>query len=199
MIQERLKKDTRSNHDTLEELMFADSIMNGTLTLEQYKQLLTTNYLVHEALEDLLFNELYDQVGDELQLYRRRKLPALLIDLHELEMEAPEWAGREQGAESDALNEASVLGALYVLEGATLGGHVIVKRLAVNPLLNRLNLGFHYYQVYGSELIPNWKKFCEVLNKQPESAYPIILDGARRMFEYIAALQRGNHAAILFP
>ncbi len=199
MIQERLKKDTRSNHDTLEELMFADSIMNGTLTLEQYKQLLTTNYLVHEALEDLLFNELYDQVGDELQLYRRRKLPALLIDLHELEMEAPEWAGREQGAESDALNEASVLGALYVLEGATLGGHVIVKRLAVNPLLNRLNLGFPYYQVYGSELIPNWKKFCEVLNKQPESAYPIILDGARRMFEYIAALQRGNHAAILFP
>jgi heme oxygenase len=86
-------------------------------------------------------------------------------------------------------NEASALGAMYVLEGASLGGHVIVKKLASNPFLTPLHLNFNYYRVYGDDLIPNWKSFCAVLNRQPETDYPLILNGARSMFGYIAAVQ----------
>jgi len=191
MIQERLKKDTRPDHDALEEKMFVHSIMNGTLSLQQYKQLLTTNYLIHAAFEEFLFSALPSQMAEELQITRRRKLPALLMDLQELEMEIPlpvepGWTSRFPD------QEPSVLGALYVLEGATLGGHVIVKRLAIDPILNHLNLGFHYYQVYGEDLVPNWKLFCEVLNRQPEPAYPLMLAGAHMMFACITSVQYGH-------
>ena len=188
MLQERLKKDTRADHDTLEELMFVQAIMTGTLSLEQYKTILGTNYLVHEAFESLLFNRLSEQTADELQIFRRGKLSALIKDLRELEMDTPQ-AGMVAPAASFYDNEPSVLGALYVLEGASLGGHVIVKKLATNPVLNHLNLHFHYYRIYGDDLIQNWKLFCAVLNRQPETDYPLILAGARRMFSYIGVVR----------
>jgi heme oxygenase len=199
MLQERLKKDTRPDHDTLEASMFVDAIMNGTLSLPQYRKLLTTNYLTHAAFENLLFSTLPLQLADELQITRRRKLPALLMDLEESQMEVPPPSENEDWAASYYNNDPSVLGALYVLEGATLGGHVIVKRLAINPMLNRLDLGFHYYRVYGDDLVPNWKQFCEVLNRQPEAAYPLILAGARRMFAYIASVQSDNPLHLAKP
>jgi heme oxygenase len=192
MLQERLKKDTRPDHDAIEELMFVGSIMNGTLSLEQYKTLLRTNYLVHEAFEALLFSRLSEETAEEMQITRRSKLPALVKDFNELEMEVSQAGLRTAGAEVAAAfydNEAAALGALYVLEGASLGGHVIVKKLATNPILNQLNLSFHYYRIYGDDLIPNWKSFCNVLNRQPETDYPIILAGARHMFGYIGSVQ----------
>lgn len=197
MLQERLKKDTRPDHETLEEAMFVHSIMNGSLSLEQYKQLLTTNYCIQDAFEAFLFSALSPQVANELQSARRRKLPALQMDWQELEMGvAPageiSLTGPEAGWAGLFDKDPSVLGALYVLEGATLGGHVIVKKLATNPNLNHLNLGFHYYQVYGGDLVPNWKLFCEVLNHQPETAYPMMLAGARRMFAAITSVQYGH-------
>lgn len=185
MLQEKLKKDTRPDHDRLEELMFVHSIMDGTLSLSQYKKILTANYFIHAAWEDLLYHTLSSQLAEELNISRRFKLPALLLDLQEIKMETP--PARHIGwTDFSYDNDQKVMGALYVLEGATLGGHVIVKRLAANPILKPLQLGFHYYQVYGNELIPNWKLFCGILNQQPEPAYPFILAGARRMFEQIA-------------
>ena len=198
MLQERLKKDTRPDHDTIEELMFVQSIMTGTLSLQQYKTLLTTNYLVHEAFEALLFNRLSDQTADEIQITRRRKLPALVKDLRELPMDTPPTAGVVP-ADLFYTNEPSALGALYVLEGASLGGHVIVKKLATNPVLNHLNLNFHYYRIYGDDLIPNWKSFCAVLNRQPEADYPIILDGARKMLACFSSIQRPAFHAFSVP
>jgi heme oxygenase len=190
MVQEKLKKDTRSDHEKLEELMFAQSIMNGTLSLQNYKTLLTTNYLLHEEFETLLFGRLTDQTASDLQIIRRRKLTALQKDLQEMEMAVPKRTDTVSTS-SHYNNEPSVLGALYVLEGATLGGHVIVKKLAVNPVLDRFNLNFNYYRIYGDDLIPNWKSFCAVLNRQSETDYPVILAGARRMFESIASAQSG--------
>ena len=185
MIQEKLKKDTQPDHDRIEELMFVHSIMDGTLSLLQYKKILTANYLIHAAWEDLLSHALSPQLASALKISRRLKLPALLADLQEVKMEPPpvrhiDWTAFAYD------NDQKVIGALYVLEGATLGGHVIVKKLAVNPILQPLQLGFHYYQVYGSDLIPNWKLFCGILNEQPEPAYPLILAGARWMFAQIA-------------
>jgi heme oxygenase (biliverdin-IX-beta and delta-forming) len=188
MLQERLKKDTRPDHDMVEELMFVQAIMNGTLSLQQYKLLLRTNYLVHEAFEALLFSRLSEQTAEEMQITRRGKLPALVKDLRELELDTPQTTAV---APADRFydSEPSALGALYVLEGASLGGHVIVKKLATNPGLNHLNLKFHYYRIYGDDLVPNWKSFCAILNRQPEVDYPLILNGARQMFAYIATIQ----------
>ena len=189
MLQETLKQATRNNHDALEGLMYVQEIMNGTLTVNHYKEILVTNYTVHNALEGILHDSLSQSVADELDLNSRNKLTALKADLQEIEIPEP-FANATAGLTIGS--DAWIMGALYVMEGATLGGNVIVKKLKTNPNLNTLNLNFNYYHVYGTELIPQWKRFVEVLNKQPESAYPDSIAGATEMFNYIASVQKFN-------
>jgi heme oxygenase len=188
MLQDKLKSATKDNHDTLEELMYVHQIMDGTLSLFHYKQILTTNYLVHKHFEHQLTNGLCPKLSIELDIEHRQKLAALERDLQELAMvvrdNEPDIKFRLDKT------DACALGALYVLEGATLGGNVIVKRLKVNANLMNLNLGFHYYQVYGENLINNWKNFVNVLNRQPENTQDASITSARRMFDYIAATHR---------
>jgi len=191
MLHETLKLATRPNHDELEELMFVNDIMSGTLSLQHYKQILTTNYLVHKAFEDFLFDNLSSETAQGLNIAHRYKLPALLADMVALQMEIPEPVNDDELTFEKS--DASVLGAMYVLEGATLGGSVIVKRLKTNPELSALNLDFNYYQVYGAELIPYWKTFCAVLDQQREDTYLDAIESAKKMFGYIASVQLQNN------
>ena len=191
MLHETLKSATKQNHDNLEQLMFVNNIMNGTLTLQQYKQILTTNYLVHKNFEAFLFDNLSPEIAQQLNIAHRKKLPALIADMEALNIELPILANEEEF--SFEKNDASILGALYVLEGATLGGSVIVKRLKTNPGLSTLNLDFNYYQVYGTELIPYWKTFCAVLNQQREDGYDAAVNSAKKMFDCIASAQLQNN------
>jgi heme oxygenase len=179
MLHETLKQATRANHDQLEQLMYVNDIMSGTLTAAQYKQILITNYLVHKAFESGLFSSLSGGIAQQLDLPRREKLTALQKDIAELAEDI-----------TFGPTDAEILGAMYVLEGATLGGSVIVKRLKTNPQLSHLT--FNYYQVYGDQLIPMWKQFCAVLDEQPESNSEGAVTGAKKMFGYIAAVQQQN-------
>jgi heme oxygenase (biliverdin-IX-beta and delta-forming) len=58
---------------------------------------------------------------------------------------------------------ASVLGALYVTEGSTLGGQIITKMIA-----KQLNIscekGFTFFNAYGDDTHVMWEKFKHVLN-----------------------------------
>jgi heme oxygenase len=187
MLQETLKQATSPDHDQLEQLMYVGNIMAGTLTIEQYKQILITNYIVHKNFEHTLFSALSPELAQELNLPHREKLAALKKDMDELNIPETENDTEEITFHK---NDAELLGAMYVLEGATLGGSVIVKRLKANPNFEGLN--FNYYQVYSNQLIPMWKRFCEVLNQQPESTFNDAVAGAKKMFGYIAAVQQQN-------
>jgi heme oxygenase len=191
MLQELLKEATKANHDELEQLMFVGQIMDGTLTPAQYQQLLTANYLSHTYFEDYIFKHLSPALQQELETANRVKLPGLLKDVEELLIPIPEFTGDEQSLHTPAADDASLLGAMYVLEGATLGGHVIVKRLLVNPHLQQLDLGYYYYQTYGPKLIDNWKQFVQVLNTRltPED-YDKAVQNAKNMFDNIKIFAR---------
>jgi heme oxygenase len=191
MLHETLKQSTKNNHDELEQLMFVNDIMSGTLSLIHYKQILTTNYLVHKAFEDYLFDSLNPKTAEQLNITNRKKLPALLADMQALKMEIPSPVNDDELTFNK--NDASLLGALYVLEGATLGGSVIVKKLKTNPELSALNLDFNYYQVYGDQLITYWRTFCAVLDQQTEDGYEAAVTSAKKMFGYIATVQTQNN------
>lgn len=189
MLQELLKQATSSHHDDLEQMMFVNDIMHGTLTANQYKKLLLTNYLSHAIFENDLLSNLSPALQQELQSADRAKLQALKQDLEEMQLPKPEST---QQLKAIAQDDASILGAMYVLEGATLGGNVIVKRLKVNPQLESLQLGYHYYQVYGDKLIDRWKQFVQVLNTRiPESEHAKAAQAAKDMFENIKLLSTG--------
>jgi heme oxygenase len=201
MLHEILKEATRSRHEELEKWMFVDEIMNGSLSMEQYKTILSTNYQVHALLEDRLFGAADQHTAERLDLAQRRKLPALLLDLGEASMDPRELTRNPENipfrSPDGNFDNAAVLGALYVLEGATLGGNVIVRQLKENPALNILPLGFHYYRVYGADLIPYWKTFCALLNEQIPSVWPAAKAGAMELFRLIIDLQRNNRG--IFP
>jgi heme oxygenase len=195
MLHETLKKATQKNHDELEELMFVNDVMSGSLTLQQYKQILNTNYQVHKTVEDFLFNDLSPKTAEKLDLEHRKKLTALVADMQEALLPVV-TADNDYTALDLENNDATILGAMYVLEGATLGGNVIVKRLKVNPNLAGLNLNFNYYQVYGDQLVNYWKAFCSVLDAQPEDTFDKSIEGATKIFDYIAAVQQKNNQLV---
>lgn len=187
MLQEILKQATSNQHDQLEQLMFVDKIMNGSLSIEDYKQILLTNYIVHASLEQALYENLDSSLQLELQINKRIKLAVLEQDLQELNIAQPEIKPDKNSIQIPQ-NNAAVLGAMYVLEGATLGGNVIVKRLKSNPNLQNKHLNFYYYQIYGSDLVTNWKSFCQVLNtKVAAEDFEISIQSALKVFDYFAS------------
>jgi heme oxygenase len=189
MLQDRLKSVTKVNHDELESLMFVNEIMNKTLSVEQYKIVLTTNYIIHAELESGLHEHLSADLRDKLQIGNRSKLVALQQDLDEMQIRQEELEALDLSfLQIDASNAAS-LGAMYVLEGATLGGHVIYKKLKANPAFE--NLSLNYYSVYQQNLMPNWLSFVDVINTNvPESEFETAEHAALQMFNHIADVSR---------
>lgn len=160
MITQKLKEDTALLHSVVEKEMFADEIFNKTLTLTQYKQLITTNYIFHALLEKVVFDNLSENIKATLQIEQRRKLPALEADIQALQIAVPVYSNEISVPEIDTVDKA--LGALYVMEGATLGGNVIVKHLKQTP--DFTHLPFHYYGIYQEQTGPRWKSFVDCTN-----------------------------------
>lgn len=186
LLQELLKLQTRENHDQLEELMFVHEIMDKTLTLDQYKTLLMTNYLVHASIEHQIFDSLGVELNENLCVKERYKLNALRKDMQEAGITASDVdLLTTVPAGENFFSIAAGLGAMYVLEGATMGGQVIQKKLKANPVFKGFN--FHYYTIYGDKLMARWKSFIAVLNTTvPESDYALVVKSAAETFEYIA-------------
>jgi heme oxygenase len=189
MLQEKLKLATSAHHDELEQLMYVQEIMNKSITLEQYKTLLATNYIIHSTLESKLHHALNTEIRNSLNIEHRDKLKALEQDLAEMNIEKEVLDAIDFDFLLNDLNIASSLGAMYVLEGATLGGNVIQKKLRANPAFE--NLSLNYYNIYAQNLIPNWLTFVKVLNTSiPETDYQVAETSAVGMFRHIAEVSK---------
>ncbi len=187
MLQKILKEKTQELHDQLENLMFVSEIMNKSLSLDQYKRNIVINYAVHKQWEYQLFETLSEEMQHKLDVDLRKKLPALEKDIKELNIEEGEVFYHSDAQPGILKNDAFILGALYVLEGATLGGHVIAKNLSGNPNFTDQNVPLNYYSVYGENLMNNWKSFVEILDDVPEEEYHYAIEGAVMMFEKMIA------------
>lgn len=189
MIANLLRTETAQNHKTLESLMFVNEIMNNSLSIDQYKKLLTINYIIHQRLENELANMLDSAIAEQLEMKDRLKLNALTKDLDYWNINCltlPELAFELFVPEK---NIAEVLGALYVLEGATLGGNVIKRHILANPNFKNHENGLNYYGVYGEELGTKWKNFVSVLNGRVEEAdFQRCINSANKTFNNLIRL-----------
>jgi len=191
MLQEKLKAETKQQHDQLEQLMFVGDIMSRTLTIEQYRNLAVTNYLIHRKYENLIHAALSKATANQLDLAKREKTASLLADLKELDVDTSELEDKNAITLLNNTTEAYALGAMYVLEGATLGGSVIYKQLKLNQNFEN-GFNFNYYTIYGKELINNWQSFLQVLNALPETDHQHAINGANMMFEQIAQVAKSQ-------
>lgn len=95
-----------------------------------------------------------------LRAAERLKLPLLNRDLATIGVSPAQPACPDPGP----LGVPEALGALYVLEGATLGGQIILRRIKV-PLRLSVEKGGAYYYGYGSRTGDQWKLFGEAVQR----------------------------------
>lgn len=120
---ERLRRETRPAHDAVEARV---RVAAPDVTVDDVRTFLTALWRVHHAIEAQLARvpDLATAVPD---LARRRKAPRLAADLAALGVDV---TSQPPAAVPSITTLAQALGALYVLEGSTLGGRVIHRHLA---------------------------------------------------------------------
>lgn len=129
-------------------------------TLASYSSYLVAMYGFVQPLE-AAFRQLPEDLRGALELERRCKAELILVDLQVLSARLGD--GGVNTPPCDALpsqgTEAQALGALYVLEGSTLGARAILRHLA--PL--SIEGCSTYLLSYGEELGSMWQKMRAVL------------------------------------
>ncbi|MBL3658350.1 biliverdin-producing heme oxygenase [Fulvivirga sediminis] len=186
MIAELLKNETAELHKLSEKNNYFREIYNSTLTLQQYETMLIRNYWLNLNVEQAAQNISEVESLSTLELAKRKKAHLIVKDLNNLDspsIDLPEESFPE-------LNSAEIMGALYVTEGSTLGGNIILKNLMKNKAFDGKNI-FNFLSYYGENTSSYWKVFLETLilyhskNRDKEDD---IINGAKKAFEYFITL-----------
>ncbi|RYG41850.1 biliverdin-producing heme oxygenase, partial [bacterium] len=117
---------------------------------------------------------------------QRRHLPKLLSDLRALAIPS---ATLPLVTESPVLADpAEAIGALYVIEGSTLGGQII-SRLLRDSLGILPEEGGAFFSGYGAENGAMWRAFCEAVEgwARENGGVESMVVGARKTFNAMEA------------
>lgn len=174
----KLKQDTRELHDEVEKELNSQAILSEDYSRQEYAALLQQLYPAHLSLEPQILN--FDSIARHSELEPDRRLNKAKLLRHDLEKLT--LVPQEQKLSVKLENKSQAWGALYVLEGSSLGGAIILKQL---KKLNWEEEPFTYYGYYGNSTGPMWKKFRDILQQvyQQESLDDAQLtEGARKAY-----------------
>ncbi len=163
-ILKRLRPETSEQHAGLEQKM---TVMDPHLSRADYRALIEGFFGYYAPLEARLSAS---PVWAELafDFAARRKIPRLEKDLRALGWTAEELTRLPRCA---ALPELAtlpqVLGCLYVIEGATLGGQVITRHLLATHGITP-ETGGAFFAGYGAETGPQWQAFGTMITAAAE-------------------------------
>jgi heme oxygenase len=180
MILKRLKLATSACHAALEDQL---PLMRSDLSREEYRQFVGRFFGFYAPLETLLMASNHWQLL-AFDYAARQKTPRLVQDLVAMGASAAELAATPRCTNLPALTTpAQLLGCLYVIEGATLGGRIITRQLQTQLGLSPES-GGAFFDGYGAQTGPHWKAFCTMLtNNADESRHGAIVASANRTFE----------------
>lgn len=181
-----LRVGTEDLHKAIEGVM---PMFRSDFDLEQYRIILTKFYGFHAAFENVICQRMSGQKS-ALAYEERKKLALLRKDLsffHSAE-EISELPKIDNLPDYDELSE--ILGALYVIEGSTLGGQVITTHLQKLGVPQEAR---NYFSGYGPLTGKMWKQFQAELSHQVKAPEQIekSVRAARQTFsrlhEWLAA------------
>ncbi|OWA37584.1 biliverdin-producing heme oxygenase [Saccharibacillus sp. O16] len=185
-ILERLRSESAPHHDRVEANPYAKAIMSGTIDLNMYKQYLQLFYGYIAPLERLAEASAALQESG-YQLEQRRKTPMLERDLQKLGVDHAQLASLPLCEElPDLSTPGKLLGCFYVIEGSTMGGQMITRKLSQSLDLTTEE-GLAYFYSYGPEARVRWGEFREQLLEagQSESQQQEIADSAIETFRLL--------------
>lgn len=174
---EELRARTAPMHKRLEQTTISQRIVSSDLDRNDYIAYLRKVHLLHQGVEGAVF-PLVSHLLDDLT--ERRKTKVIENDLKAMEHDqaTPPLIFTDDRFLEDA---AFCMGILYVSEGSTLGGMVIVKNVHA-ALGNKAEGATGFLTVYGQETGTRWKKFLQQLgefyNACDEAGRQRIFDGA---------------------
>jgi len=183
-----LREQTRSDHDRIESaLNLPDSIRDPS----DYIRLLRGFYSFYEPLEQQLLS--LDWRGTGIDMDARRKAPLLAADLHACGIDPTGQRLSPHVSRVDELAEG--FGCLYVMEGATLGGELIVRRLET-VFGAWLSGRDHFYRCYGDSRGRMWREFREAADRFGEQQDPPdqdrVIEAARSTFRQLQQWLEGR-------
>ncbi len=185
-VLERLRNESAPYHDRVEANPYASAIMAGTIELNEYKVYLEMFYGFIVPLENIAAeSRALSLSGYDLE--GRRKTPMLkkdLIELGTLQDQLDEIPLCEELP--DISTPEKLLGCFYVIEGSTMGGQMITKKLArVLPVSTEAGLA--YFNAYGEESRARWASFREQLMEagQNEASCEEIVSSAIETFRLL--------------
>lgn len=188
-----LREQTQPIHKALEAIPLSMALLSDTLSLSQYTHYLQAMYPVIRDVEQQVFPIVKSLLPD---LPQRMKQHLLEQDLKGLNTEIPTGASPLQD-DLPTLTIAQAMGLMYVIEGSTLGGRVILKSLDKNLGLSAEN-NAAYFSGYGAGTGLLWKAFLEHLtnyavneNKQQE-----VIAGAEMGFAAIYEMMKEKSIAV---
>jgi heme oxygenase (biliverdin-IX-beta and delta-forming) len=203
-LMRRLREHTAAVHAATEELPLMRHVLTERPTRQGLAHYLCVMHGVYTAVEPALYAALSPQLVAALGV--RPKLPALRHDLHSLGGVDGRTLLPHAGLLSDVHRllaragrdaQATAIGGLYVLEGATLGGQLIARRLGEHwTCAEPLPAAFLNFRA-GHDL-GDWRCFGAAVDdfahRHPGSD-EAVLDGALGVFELMHAAMRGTASA----
>lgn len=198
-----LKRETQPLHDEVEGNRYNVHLMRGDLPLERYICQLNSLLAVHRSLDEVM-SDAADGLTAAVWRDDMGKVGLLERDLRELEESQPDalWAqaalhaaGDFVGAIEKQQHPARRLGYLYVIEGSTMGGIFISKRL--REVYGLADDSLHYHSAYGKLTRRRWEAFRErfddavCMQVERDHALAGATDGFRRFGRIFEALSMG--------
>ncbi|MBB5397203.1 biliverdin-producing heme oxygenase [Mucilaginibacter sp. AK015] len=157
MLSDKLKEETKKNHQVLEKALIGH--LRAIRSVSEYITLLQLFYGYFGGLEMLM-----DKAIDDKSLVdstERRKTQAIANDILILGGTVPAIA---TGYNLPAIHShLQALGALYVIEGSTLGGKIISKMIQQQL---GTDMGLSFFAGYGDKTDEMWASFKNVLDTQ---------------------------------
>jgi len=175
-----LRQVTKPSHHALDHHPLLVPLLKTDISPAQYGDALAALHGVQAAAEAAILKFLVKQPG-LLDYAPRRKLSALLSDLTILQRIPVKTATEFPLPDS----VPALIGVLYVIEGATLGGQLIARNLRKAGLNH---FPFSFFEVYGDLSGQRWDEFWHFVDAQcPPEADGTAADWAVAMF---SAIQR---------
>jgi len=182
-VLDQLRSATRALHDRVETRPVMRALMQPRIEAADYVDCLRHLAQWHLALEPSVAQWLEDVKGLELSM--RRKTPQLQQDLAHFGCTLESAGGYQFGWR----NAAEAWGALYVIEGATLGGVVVTQRLETQPWLAD-ECGRRFFAGYGARTGLMWKSFRQQLANAADGNQSFCDDATRAACHVFEALDQ---------
>ena len=175
MLHERLKTETATQHRDAERGLKFDQSMSSK---EGYLKLLQAFYGFYVPIEDQLSRYEMDFADFGIHLKERMKKNLLVNDMKSLGFGNVSSLPLDTSVKINNFHDA--VGVFYVLEGSTMGGQIIAKRLKENGIITHEPC-FHF--PYGQKTMPMWMAFKEVLIKMDGKNDDATVAAAKNTFD----------------